>query len=157
MSGLLARSSTAGHDEIRDTDRLIKFTRSKAQCVRRSGRHRDIVPRVHHALAPCRLIPAREAGIPFVLCSRHDRGCLVRAAFDEKRPDCAGNLVSQRDGYDLIWPACHQRDDPRGQLYAPASLFQDSMERLLLFVVFSTTTIGPSLPFRRAIPHHHFC
>jgi len=49
MSGLSARSLTAGHDEIRDVDRLITFSRSKAHWVRRSDRHRGIAPRVHHA------------------------------------------------------------------------------------------------------------
>jgi hypothetical protein len=38
-SGLWTRSSTAGHDEIRNDDRLINFTRPKARCVRRSDRH----------------------------------------------------------------------------------------------------------------------
>src|ERR1700729_2033367 len=32
------------------------------------------------------LDPGQEAGIPFMLCPRHDRGCSVRAALDEKRP-----------------------------------------------------------------------
>ena len=31
MSGLFLRLSTAGHDEICDAERLIKFARSKAQ------------------------------------------------------------------------------------------------------------------------------
>lgn len=31
MSGLSVRSSTAGHDDIRDTDRLINFARCIAQ------------------------------------------------------------------------------------------------------------------------------
>ncbi|EFO28715.1 conserved hypothetical protein [Roseibium sp. TrichSKD4] len=36
MYGLFLRPSTAGHDDIRNTNRLIKFARSKAHCNRRS-------------------------------------------------------------------------------------------------------------------------
>ncbi len=57
MSGLPARSLTAGHDEIRDGDRLIKFARSDAHCNRRSDRHGGVAPRVHHTSPLCRFIP----------------------------------------------------------------------------------------------------
>ncbi|AOR81196.1 hypothetical protein BES08_30470 (plasmid) [Novosphingobium resinovorum] len=50
-------------------------------------------------------------------------GAWVGAAFDEKRQIVRAILLASATATTRIWRACHQRDDPRGQLHAPASLF----------------------------------
>jgi len=76
-------------------------------------------------LAPCRLIPARRPEFLLFYALAIGRGCSIYAALDQKGPNRPGDLVGQRDSGDLIWPPSRQRDDPRGQLYASARLFQD--------------------------------
>ncbi|THK33379.1 hypothetical protein EHS39_36840 [Ensifer sp. MPMI2T] len=44
---------TAGHDDIRSTNRLIKLTRSDAQRGERSDLHWDDAPSIHQQKAPC--------------------------------------------------------------------------------------------------------
>lgn len=62
MSGLLARSTTAGHDEICDADRLITLTRCKRIATNGLiGIEISLLGFITH-LAPCRSILRRTAG-----------------------------------------------------------------------------------------------
>lgn len=91
----------AGHDDTRDADRLITFTRSKR--IASDGLIGiEVSPLgfITH-LAPC-LIRRRTAGASPVLYSGHASRRLVGAALDEKRPYRARDLIRQSDSSNFV-------------------------------------------------------
>ena len=112
MFGLFARSSTAGHDEIGETNRLVSLACLAAHWVRRSDLPRDVVPPgFSTSWAPCCPFLRLSAGKPVHFFFGHGWRCRINS-LDRHSPDFAGDLAGQCHVDDPEGPPSHERDDP---------------------------------------------